>query len=42
MNYYLVIYIEKDVFDRVDNKKIMQIFQNMKTRRGMLASTLST
>ena len=37
MNDCLVIYIEKDVFAHVDNEKIMQRFQKMKNRRGLLA-----
>ena len=32
----LVIYIEKDIFDCVDNETIIHCFQNMKTRRGQL------
>ncbi|XP_078157468.1 uncharacterized protein LOC144553246 [Carex rostrata] len=38
MNDCLIIYIEKDVFAHVDNEKIMQRFQKMKNRRGLLAS----
>ncbi|KAL7233566.1 hypothetical protein ACSBR1_017229 [Camellia fascicularis] len=33
LNDCLVTYIEKDVFDSVDNELIMQRFQNMKSRR---------
>lgn len=33
LNDCLVTYIEKDVFDSVENEKIVQSFQNMKTRR---------
>ncbi|KAL7235438.1 hypothetical protein ACSBR1_018852 [Camellia fascicularis] len=36
LNDCLVTYIEKDVFDSVDNEFIMQRFQNMKSRRGQL------
>lgn len=32
----LVTYIEKNIFYCVDNKTIIQCFQNMKTRRGQL------
>jgi hypothetical protein len=37
MNDRLIIYIEKDLFDCVDNERIIQRFQNMKTRRARLA-----
>ncbi|KAJ9162755.1 hypothetical protein P3X46_022505 [Hevea brasiliensis] len=30
-NDYLIIYVEKDAFDSIDNKAIMQRFQKMKT-----------
>ena len=33
MNDHLLVYIEKDIFDTIDNKTIMQHFQNMKTRQ---------
>ena len=36
MNDYLVTYIEKDIFYKIDNEKILQCFQNMKTRREQL------
>ncbi|XP_062158778.1 uncharacterized protein LOC133866265 [Alnus glutinosa] len=36
MNDYLVTYIEKDIFKTINNEKIMQRFQGMKTRRGQL------
>ncbi|KAF8411895.1 hypothetical protein HHK36_004453 [Tetracentron sinense] len=36
MNDCLVAYIEKDIFDSIDNEAIIQRFQNMKTRRGQL------
>ena len=36
MNDCLVVYIEKDVACSIDNKTIMQRFQNMKTRRRQL------
>ncbi|XP_057471022.1 uncharacterized protein LOC130759834 [Actinidia eriantha] len=32
----LIVYIEKDIFDCIDNETIMQNFQKMKTRRGQL------
>lgn len=36
MNDCLVPYIESDIFNTVDNEAIMQRFQNMKSRRGLL------
>jgi len=36
MNDCLVMYIEKDIFKTINNEKIMQRFQGMKTRRGQL------
>jgi hypothetical protein len=36
LNDCLVTYIEKNVFDKVDNELIMQRFQNMASRRGQL------
>ncbi|XP_028108768.1 uncharacterized protein LOC114307572 [Camellia sinensis] len=36
LNDYLVTYIEKDVFDSVDNELIMHRFQNMKSHRDQL------
>ncbi|XP_028095909.1 uncharacterized protein LOC114295815 [Camellia sinensis] len=36
MNVCLVTYIERDVFDSIDNEEIMQRFQNMKSRQGQL------
>jgi hAT family C-terminal dimerisation region len=36
LNDCLVTYIERDLFKNVDNERIMQRFQNMKTRRGRL------
>ncbi|GAV61470.1 Dimer_Tnp_hAT domain-containing protein [Cephalotus follicularis] len=36
MNDCLVTYIEKDIFDTIDNEKIIKRFQNMKNRRGQL------
>ena len=36
MNDYLIVYIEKDVVCSIDNKTIMQRFQNIKTRRRQL------
>ncbi|KAF8396512.1 hypothetical protein HHK36_018135 [Tetracentron sinense] len=34
MNDCLVVYIEKDIFDSIENEAIIQRFQNMKTRRA--------
>jgi hypothetical protein len=36
MNESLVVYIEKDIFDKIDNEVIMKRFQNMKTQREQL------
>jgi hypothetical protein len=36
MNDSLVVYIEKDIFDKIDIEAIMKRFQNMKTRREQL------
>ncbi|KAL5557496.1 hypothetical protein UlMin_039732 [Ulmus minor] len=36
MNDILLVYIEKDIFNKLDNELIMQRFQSMKTRRGKL------
>ncbi|GMP52731.1 hypothetical protein CsSME_00018437 [Camellia sinensis var. sinensis] len=36
MNDSLVDYIERNIFDSVDNDTIMKNFQKMKTRRGQL------
>ena len=36
MNDCLIVYIEKDVARSIDNKTIMQRFQNMKTHRRQL------
>ena len=36
MNDSLVVYIEKDIFDKIDNEVIMKWFQNIKTRREQL------
>jgi hypothetical protein len=36
MNDCLVTYIEKDIFKIINNEKIMQRFQGMKTRREQL------
>ena len=36
MNDCLLAYIEKDIFNNIDNEAIMQRFQNMKNRRGQL------
>ncbi|XP_042409993.1 uncharacterized protein LOC121999370 [Zingiber officinale] len=37
MNDSLVVYIEKDVFNTVDNEPILQCFQNMESRRMKLS-----
>ena len=37
MNDHLLMYIEKDIFDIIDNETIMQHFPNMKTRRGQMS-----
>lgn len=36
MNESLIVYIEKDIFDKVENESIMQYFQCMGNRRGQL------
>jgi len=36
MNDCLITYIEKDVFNKINNELIIQRFQNMKSRRGQL------
>ncbi|PKA58569.1 hypothetical protein AXF42_Ash008856 [Apostasia shenzhenica] len=36
MNDCLVTFIERDIFNKVDNELILQCFQNMKSRRGQL------
>ena len=36
MNDCLVSYIESDIFKTIDNEAILQRFQNMKQRRGLL------
>ncbi|XXG73538.1 hypothetical protein AAC387_Pa07g2441 [Persea americana] len=36
MNDCLLAYIEKDIFNSIDDETIMQRFQNMKNRRGQL------
>ena len=36
MNDNLIVYIEKDIFDKVDNEVIMQRYQRMKPRREQL------
>jgi hAT family C-terminal dimerisation region len=38
MNDCLITFIEKKIFNTVDNERIMQRFQNMKPRRGKLSS----
>jgi hypothetical protein len=38
MNDRLITFIEKKIFNTVDNERIMQRFQNMKSRRGKLSS----
>ena len=34
LNDSLVVYVEKDIFDSIDNELIMQRFQKMKPKRG--------
>ena len=36
LNDCLITYLERDVFDAIENEKIMQRFQNMSPRRGQL------
>ena len=36
MNDQLLVYVEKDIFDSIDNYTIVQHFQNMKTHRIQL------
>ena len=36
LNDCLITYFEIDVFDAIENEKIVQQFQNMSTRRGQL------
>ena len=36
MNDNLIVYIEKDVFNSIDNESIIQRFHNMKSRREQL------
>ena len=36
MNDCLLVYIEKDIFNSIDDEMIMQRFQNMTSRRGQL------
>ncbi|CAN6708544.1 unnamed protein product [Malus baccata var. baccata] len=36
MNDNMVIFIEREIFDGIGNDVVMQCFQNMKTRRGIL------
>ncbi|PKA63866.1 hypothetical protein AXF42_Ash004876 [Apostasia shenzhenica] len=36
MNDCLVTFIERDIFNKVDNELILQCFQNMKSRRAQL------
>jgi len=36
MNDSLVVYIEKDIFDKIDNKAVTKQFQNMKIWREQL------
>ncbi|CAK8576118.1 unnamed protein product [Lathyrus sativus] len=36
LNDCLITYIESDIFDSVENEKILQHFQNMKTHREQL------
>jgi 20S proteasome alpha/beta subunit len=36
MNDNLVVYIKKDIFDKIDNEVIITQFQNIKTQRKQL------
>ena len=36
INNNLIVYVEKDVFNSIDNESITQYFQNMKSRREQL------
>ena len=36
MNDSLIIYIEKDIFNNIDNEIILKRFQNIKTQREQL------
>ena len=36
MNDNLIVYIEKDIFDSIDNEVVIQRFQNMRPRRVQL------
>jgi hypothetical protein len=36
MNDSFIVYIEKDIFHRINNEAIMQRFQNIKTRQNQL------
>ena len=36
------MYIEKDIFDSIDNETIVQHFQNMKTRRIQLENIFNS
>lgn len=36
MNDNLIVYVEKNIFITVDNEVIVQMFQNMKTRKEQL------
>ncbi|KAJ8768080.1 hypothetical protein K2173_021020 [Erythroxylum novogranatense] len=38
LNDCLIAFIEKDVFNSIDNEKVIQHFQNMKTRREQVSS----
>jgi hypothetical protein len=38
MNDCLITFIKKRIFNTVDNEKIMQRFQNMKSRKEKLSS----
>ncbi|XP_057802730.1 uncharacterized protein LOC131017983 [Salvia miltiorrhiza] len=42
MNDSLIVYIEKDIFSTIDNEKILQHFQSMRTRRNQLSSLSQT
>ena len=36
LNDTLLVYVEKDIFNSLDNETIMLHFQDMKTRQGQL------
>ena len=36
MNDNLIVYVEKNIFNSIDNESIAQYFQNMKSRKEQL------